>query len=299
MAQTPPANTLGRTGLQVTRLAFGAMEVRGPPRGRSATDDEVRNILTAVLDAGINYLDTSNDYGRSEEFVGNFLAGRRSEYFLASKCGCVPGGGEHVWTRDNLFRGLHESLDHLQTDYLDVMQLHGPSVEETERGGLVEALEDMRSQGKVRWIGVSTSLPNLPTYLESGAFDVFQIPYSALQRDHESLIADAARAGIGTVIRGGVAKGEPGEGLGKSEIWDNFERAGLDELRADGESRTAFMLRFTFTHPDIHAIIVGTLRPEHLAQNLEAIARGPLPAETYEQAKRRLDAVGVTPANAG
>ena len=299
MARRSPTNTLGRTGLQVTRLAFGAMEVRGPPRGRPATDDQVRNILTAVLDAGINYLDTSNDYGRSEEFIGTFLAARRSDYFLASKCGCVPGGGEHVWTRHNLFRGLHESLDRLRTDYLDVMQLHGPSVEDTERGGLVEALEDMRAQGKVRWIGVSTTLPNLPTYLESGAFDVFQIPYSALQRDHESLIADAARAGIGTVIRGGVAKGEPGEGLGTSEVWGDFERAELDELRADGESRTAFMLRFTYTHPGIHAIIVGTLRPEHLAQNLEAIGRGPLPAETYEEAKRRLDAVGVTPVIAG
>jgi len=175
--------------------------------------------------------------------------------------------------------------------------LHNPTVEECEAGDLVEALKAMQQQGKVRWIGVSTTLPHLPTYLQWGVFDVFQIPYSALQREHEAWITQAAQAGIGTVIRGGVAKGEPGvSGVDRPETWHYFEEAKLDELREEGESRTSFVLRFTLTHPHMHTNIIGTLNPEHLKGNAEATLRGPLSQEVYAEAKRRLDGIGVKPA---
>ena len=189
------------------------MEIRGGPRGRDISDDDARGILTAVLDSGITYIDTSNDYGRSEELMGRFIGSRRDDYFLATKCGCIPGGGEHIWTRENMFRGLEESLRRLQTDYVDVMQLHNATVAQCETEGVVDTLEEMRSQGKVRWIGASTTIPHLPTYIEWGVFDVFQIPYAAVLREHEEWITKAAQAGIGTVIRGGVGKGEPASAL--------------------------------------------------------------------------------------
>ncbi|MCY4110502.1 MAG: aldo/keto reductase [Chloroflexi bacterium] len=300
MAEQLATATLGRTGLEVTRLGFGAMEIRGGTRGRPTSDAEAEAILTAVLDAGITYIDTSNDYGRSEELIGRFIAGRRDEYFLATKCGCVgPAGGQHVWTRENMMRGLEQSLELLRTDYVDVMQLHGASVEESEREGVVDTLNDMREQGKVRHIATSTSVPNLPTFIEWGSFDLFQIPYSALNREHEAWISTSAEAGIGTVIRGGVQKGEPGEGGGQADAWDKFEQANLDELRAEGESRTAFMLRYTLSHPDVHTIIVGTKNPAHLRENLETERRGPLAPDVYAEAKRRLDAIGEAPASAG
>src|SRR5512134_878865 len=86
-----PTATLGKTGLEVTRLGYGAMEVRGPRiwGGRPVTEEQAERILNAVLDAGINLIDTSNDYGRSEEFIGKYLAHRREEYILATKCGCT------------------------------------------------------------------------------------------------------------------------------------------------------------------------------------------------------------------
>ncbi len=84
-------NPLGDTGLNVTRLGFGAMEIRGGPRGREVTPQQADTILNAVLDAGINYIDTSIDYGMSEEYIALFIANRRDEYFLASKCGCAVG----------------------------------------------------------------------------------------------------------------------------------------------------------------------------------------------------------------
>ena len=292
MSDNLPRAVLGRTNLSVTRLGWGAAD------RRVWKEDLAESMCNSVLDAGINYVDTANDYGRSEEFIGNLISHRRDEFYLASKCGCVPGGGSHVWTEENAFRGLHESLSRLKTDYLDLMQLHNPTVNECERGRLVAALNEMRDQGKVRWIGISTTLPHLPTFLEWGVFDTFQIPYSALERQHEEWITQVAEAGIGTVVRGGVALGEPGQGLGIPERWRGFSGAKLEDLQEADESRTAFMLRFTLTHPSIDTIIVGTQNPAHLRENVVAVNRGPLPADVYEEAKRRLSAAGLLPAAA-
>src|SRR5205085_2515199 len=140
------------------RLGYGAMEVRGTRiwGGRPVTEEEAERILNAVLDSGITFIDTANDYGRSEEFIGKYLSTRRDEFFLATKCGCTVAHKDentddtpHVWTRENLFRGLNESLERMKTDHIDLMQLHNPSVEQTEQGELVAALQEMKQQGKV------------------------------------------------------------------------------------------------------------------------------------------------------
>ncbi|MCA1595768.1 MAG: aldo/keto reductase, partial [Chloroflexi bacterium] len=198
----------------------------------------------------------------------------------------------HVWTRENLFRGLHESLERMRTDYVDVMQLHNPSVDQCEQGDLVAVLHEMKQQGKVRWIGCSSTSPHLDHYIKSGVFDVFQIPYSALERAHEGAIQAASDAGAGVIIRGGVARGEPGLGLGSEDRWKGWRDGKLDELLSDGEDRTAFMLRFTISHPGMSTTIVGTKNPDHLAINVKAARQGPLPAEVYEEAKRRLSSAG-------
>lgn len=299
-----PKRTLGRTGLQVTQLGFGAMEVRGERiwGGRPCNDEQAKAILNAVVDAGINFIDTANDYGKSELYIGRHLAQRRSSFYVATKCGChmtYAGNHDetpHFWTRDNLLRNVADSLMKMQTDVIDVLQLHNPSVEECEQGGLVDILKELRGQGAVKFIGCSSTLPHLPTYIQWGCFDVFQIPYSGLERRHENSITQAAEAGAGIIIRGGVAKGEPGAAQGRpGDRWERFGRAKLDELRGADESRTAFLLRFTLSHPHCHTTIVGTLLPEHLKENVEAALRGPLPTDVYEEAKKRLTAVGEVP----
>jgi aryl-alcohol dehydrogenase-like predicted oxidoreductase len=109
---------LGRTGLQVATLGYGAMELRGaPPRARDITEAQAETILNKVLDAGINYIDTSIDYGLSEERLGRYISHRRDEYYLASKCGCLVGAppaprgqrGQHVFTRDNVVVGYGQA----------------------------------------------------------------------------------------------------------------------------------------------------------------------------------------------
>lgn len=299
-------NLLGDTGLNVTRLGFGAMEIRGAPRGREVTAEQADTILNAVLDAGINYIDTSVDYGMSEEYIGRFISHRRDEFLIASKCGCkvgapvAPPGGPsvHEFTRDNVIAGVEQSLKRMKTDYMDVVQFHmSPTMQELEAEGALEALQELKQQGKVHHIGVSGTLPNLPEQIHSGVFEVLQIPYSALERQHEDLITAAAEKGIGNVIRGGVAKGEPGEsGVVGRVSWDTFEQAKLGELLDDGETRTSFMLRFTVSHPGMHTTIVGTLNPAHLQQNVDAVERGALPDDVYTEAKKRLTAIGQVPA---
>lgn len=303
MAKNLPMAILGKTGLDVTRLGFGAMEIRDLadlPEDRSLTGKQAQMMLNAVLDSGINFLDTSIDYGRSEEIIGKYISHRRSEFYLASKCGCpaLPDllGGGHVFTRENIIAGVNQSLERLNTDYIDIIQLHNPTVEDVEKGDLVSVLNDLRRDGKVRWIGVSSTLPHLSTFIEWQVFDEFQIPYSALLRNHENVISTASDTGIGTVIRGGVSKGEPGvSGVSRPDAWAKFDEANLDDLREDGESRTAFVLRFTLSHSQIHTIIVGTQNRMHLDENVAVAQRGPLAMDVYEEAKRRLSAVGVGP----
>jgi aryl-alcohol dehydrogenase-like predicted oxidoreductase len=297
---------LGRTGTEVTILGYGAMELRGQPRGPAITDEAAGQMLNAVLDAGINLIDTSVDYGRSEELIGRYLGHRRDEYFLASKCGCpldpptgTPPPYPHDYRPANVRAGVEQSLRRLGTDRLDLVQVHmSPSRDQLEQDQTIGTLQSLRDEGKVRFTGMSGILPNLPDHLAMGVFDVFQIPYSALQREHEELISAAAAAGAGTLIRGGAARGtlaadktgQPGPiGLPHGAGQERWAAAGLDGL-LDGMSRMEFVLRFTLSHPGLSSTIVGTANPEHLRANLAVAGRGPLPGDLYAEALRRLPA---------
>ena len=284
-------------------LGYGAMELRGAPRARDISDGQAETILRAALDAGINYLDTSIDYGLSEERIGRYIAHRRDNYYLASKCGCLVGAppaprGErspHVFSRENIIAGVEQSLRRMKTDYLDVVQFHiSPSRQTLEENGALDALLQLQAAGKVRFIGMSGTLPNLRDHIAMGIFDVFQVPYSAVEREHEDAISRAAEAGAGIVIRGGAAKGAPSTEKQTGLQWDRWKRAQLDDL-LDGMTSVEFVLRFTFSHPHMQTTIVGTVNPAHLQANLAALEKGPLPSDVYVEAKRRLGAAGLMP----
>ena len=299
-----PTRPLGRTGVEVTILGYGAMELRGGPRGPEIEDAEAGRLLNALLDSGVNLIDTSIDYGRSEELIGRYLAPRRDEFFLASKCGCLlelsPDAlppYPHDFSAANVRAGIEQSLERLQTDHLDLLQVHmSPSRSEMESHGTIEEMVKLRDEGKVRFLGMSGLLPNLPEHIEMGIFDVFQIPYSAVQREHEGLIAAAAAAGAGVLVRGGAARGAPSDdkgwtvppiGLAEGEARQRWEEGGIEDL-LDGMSRMEFTLRFTLSHPGLSSTIVGTSRINHLESNVAIASKGPLPPEVYEEAKRRL-----------
>ena len=301
--QTRP---LGRTKTDVTILGYGAMELRGLPRGPEITDQDAGRLLNAVLDGGINLIDTSPDYGRSEELIGAWIGHRRDEFFLASKCGCLlelPTDASppypHDYSAANVRADVEQSLRRLRTDRLDLVQVHmSPSPATLAAGRTVEALQELQAEGKVRFIGMSGILPHLPEHIAMKVFDVFQIPYSALQREHEDLITEAVAAGAGTLIRGGAARGAPADdknwrtgpiGLAAGEGQRRWDSSGLEDLLASsGLTRMEFVLRFTLSHPGLSSTIVGTANLAHLRGNIAVAERGPLPADLYAEAKKRL-----------
>jgi len=115
-----------------------------------------------------------------------------------------------------------------------------------------------------------------------------------VEREHESAISTASEAGSGIVIRGGAAKGAPSEDKQAGTQWERWQQVELDDL-LEGMTSMAFILRFTFTHPDMDTNIVGTINPAHLQDNINALLQGPLPSDVYAEAKRRLNAVGLRP----
>jgi aryl-alcohol dehydrogenase-like predicted oxidoreductase len=296
---------LGNTGLHPTLLGYGAMELRHVDQA------EATRLLNAVLDGGINYIDTSPDYGLSETYIGYALAARRGEFLLATKCGCNvdtrgrPQEPAHIWSRAQLQENLENSLRRLQTDHIDVWQLHG-TMPEWLAGGredeTIQALQEIVEQGKVGVIGVSFrngrqgealypagyGFQAIQEFMTWGVFDMMQIVYGGLTRKNEIAIAEAAGRGIGIVIRGLVKR--------YLANYDQlFTEAGLDELRAEGESRDALLIRFALGHPGVSTGIVGSKNVTHIRENIAAAEQGPLPADVYAEAVRRLTKVGIVP----
>lgn len=290
--------TLGRTGLEVTQLGYGSMGLRGPKTWgvRVVDEDDADRFLNSVLDAGINFIDTSPDYGLSEERIGRYIGARRDEFYLATKCGCAYTQHEdhleidHAWEKDVVKRNLETSLKRLRTDHIDLLQFHGGDAESIQRAGLVDLLIEFRDQGLIRFIGSSNSLPNLPGMIDLGVFDTFQIPYSCLKPEHHDWITKAAATGAGIIIRGGIAHGGPDAEIQRAALNDVWTRAGLDELLPARMTRAELILRYTLSHPEIATVIVGTCNPTHLAENLAAAEQGALPAELHAQISSRVAA---------
>ena len=290
---------LGKTGLEVTQLGYGGMGLRGPKTWgvRVVGEEHAETLLHAVLDAGINFIDTSPDYGMSEQRIGRYIGSRRSEFYLATKCGCAYTQHEdhleinHIWKPDVVRRNIETSLARLQTDHVDLLQFHGGDAETLQREGLIDVLTDYRRQGITRCIGVSSSLPHLPGMIDLGVFDTIQIPYSCLAPQHHELISRAAARGAGTIVRGGIAQGGPDAEIQRPALNDVWERAELDTVLPDGMKRAELILRYTLSHPDCQTTIVGTCSLDHLADNLAAAEKGPLPHELYDHVTRRVAAL--------
>lgn len=291
--------TLGRTGLEVTQLGYGSMGLRGPRTWgvRVVSEEAADEFLNGVLDAGINFIDTSPDYGISEERIGRYISSRRNEFTLATKCGCVYTQHddhleiEHVWEKDVLLRNIETSLKRLQTDHVDILQFHGGDAETIQRAGLIDTLMSFRDQGLIRFIGASSSLPHLPGLIDLGVFDTFQIPYSCLAPQHHDLITRAAESGAGIIIRGGIAQGGPDAEIQRPALNDVWTRAKLDEVLTEGMKRAELILRYTLSHPHCHTTIVGTCDPTHLGENVAASAQGPLPVDLYDEVTSRVSAL--------
>ena len=297
-----PKRKLGNTDLDVTQLGYGSMGIRGPNTWGVRVVDEVEaeRILHEVLDLGINFIDTAPDYGISEQRIGRYLSSRRSEFYLATKCGCDPVQHadhieiRHTWTKETLCRNIESSLERLQTDYVDLMQFHGGDAETLLREGLIDLLRDYQTQGMIRYIGMSNKLPQLPDLIKLGVFDTFQVPFSCLAPEHDAILREAAVLGAGLIIRGGIAHGGPDAEIQRPQLNDVWNQAFLDEVLPSDMSRAELILRYTLSMPYCDTTIVGTCDSEHLRENVRACQAGPLPQALQTEIERRVASVRLT-----
>ena len=181
---------LGRTGLHVSRTAFGALPIQ------RVDFDTAKAILTRAVDGGITFIDTASGYSDSEEKIGYALAGRRDELFIATKC----SGAKN---RADVIAKVEESLRRMKTDHVDVLQLHNPSElpdpadPESTYAGLLEA----RERGLTRFIGITNHTRSLAVEaVESGLYDTLQFPLSAISSAEDFELAElCARHDVGFI----------------------------------------------------------------------------------------------------
>ena len=215
------------------------MELRGAPRGRDVTDTQAETILHAVLDAGINYIDTSIDYGVSEERIGRYIGDRRSEYYLASKCGCLVGAppaprgqtGTHVFTRDNILAGVEQSLTRMRTDYLTWFSSHSPYIAPPRRMRAGDRPWTQRA-GTIRFAGVR----HLPTRQITSPWAVFAGSRSLLsgRAGHDSDHRGGGQAGPASSFGAAPPRARPqreASGVQWKAVADVHPRDLLDGMR--------------------------------------------------------------------
>jgi len=274
----------GRTGLEVSVLGFGGAEI-GYERAEQATVDR---LLGTALDAGLNVIDTAECYAISEESIGKSVAGRRSEYHLFTKCGHASGFDLPDWHPDMLRRSIDRSLQRLDTDYVDVINLHSPPIDILRQGDAIAVVEEARAAGKARWIGCSADDVEAAYVVECGAFDVIQTSLSIADQQAITLTLPKARAAnMGVIAKRPIANAawttsNRNEVGGYSQIyWDRLRELDYDFLiTGEAVDHLRQVLQFTLGQAGVHVAIVGTKNPERWQMNAAAAASTPLsPAE--------------------
>ena len=197
---------LGRTGLRVSIIGLGTMVHAG--HFGPMKDEESLAAIDAALELGVNFIDTSDAYGAgySETLLGNALKGRRDKVILATKGGNVmvgPNKGKRIFAPEYIDDVLHGSLKRLQTDWIDLYQLHNPDVEVIERGEVWEVLEKRKKEGKIRHYGVSINTMAEGIAAAKGRrAETIQVEYSLLQQEPaEEIFPLAQAANVGIIAR--------------------------------------------------------------------------------------------------
>ena len=311
---------LGRTGLRVSRLCLGTMTF-----GVQCDEPASVAILDTAATGGITFIDTADVYpsggdlstvGRTEEIIGRWLRGKRDEFIIATKCSgrMGPQAWQQGNSRKHVLDAVDASLRRLQTDYIDLYQLHSPDpntpIDETLR-----AMDDLVRAGKVRYVGCSNFLSyqvaralGRSEVLGVARFDSVQPRYNLLFRQIErELLPFCAEEGIGVIpynpLAGGLLSGKhqqgtPTEGtrftLGSAgamyqqRYWHEREFETVEQVRPlaaeAGMSLVQLAVGWVLANSTITAPIIGASRPEQLADSLKA-AETPLPHDL----KQRLD----------
>jgi aryl-alcohol dehydrogenase-like predicted oxidoreductase len=290
---------LGKTGLRVSEVAFGAwaiggaMDVSGFPVGwRNVTDTESIAAIERALDLGINFFDTADMYGRghSEELLGKTLKGK--DAIIATKVGNRIDANDAYkdFSQDYVREAIEGSLRRLNRDVIDVYQFHNPEAEDYGQEDLLEVLQKLKQEGKIRAVGVSISNPKEGLDLvKDGNVDTIQVLFNVLnQEPAKELIPEAESNGVGIIVRVPLASGLlTGKFKESDRFFSDDNRSNyltpkrmketltvvneLKELTAKMNlPLTAVSLAFVLQFSGVSCLIAGAKNPMQVEQNASA-----------------------------
>ena len=242
--------TLGKTGLRVSRMGLGGIPIQ------RVDAEAAKKLLDAVEAAGINYIDSARGYSVSEERIGQAIEGRREKFVLATKTMSRD--------REGMARDIETSLKNFRTDYIDLYQVHNPSLEQLEQvcapGGALEALLEAREAGKIGHIGLTAHKPEVfRRALELPWVETVMFPYNLVENQGTELMERARELNVGFINMKSLAGG------------------------AIEDARLA--LRFAAANPNVSVVLPGMYSPEEVAQNAAAVAdASPLTEEELAKA---------------
>ena len=285
---------LGKTGLEVSEVSLGLWAVGGDAWG-PVQDEESLAAMRSAFDAGVNFFDTADVYGRghSEELLGQFLADvPREDVYVATKVGLWRGRQPNPYVDEQMIiEDCEASLRRLGVEYIDLYQDHVWWDENTEV--FTAALRRLKEQGKVRFVGLSANDHDYVRHFDDaiGGMDTLQLDYSLLNREPENeTLPYCQQHGIGVIVRGPLAMGKltgkfsadstfaEGDIRGDWVNSDNRE-AYLADLEAaerlsflaDGRTLAQAALAYVVAHPAVSTTIPGAKRPSQVEDNVAAV----------------------------
>ena len=283
---------LGKTGLRVSAIGLGTMVHAG--HFGPMKDSESLAAIETALELGVNFIDTSDAYGAgySETLLGNALKGKRDKVILATKGGNVmagPNRGKRVFEPDYIARVMDESLQRLKTDYIDLYQLHNPTVDVIERGAVWEVLQRAKQAGKIRHYGVSiNTMEEGIAAVKDGRAETIQVEYNLLvQEPAETIFPLAQQANVGVIarvpLRRGILTGKMSRADEQRFTGDDLrarsfkgeafakELAKAEQLRffVHGAAKTLGQaaIAFCLAHPAVSIAIAGARNSEQMREN--------------------------------
>jgi predicted aldo/keto reductase-like oxidoreductase len=242
---------LGKTGLRISQVGFGGIPIQ------RITPEEARILMQAVTEAGINYIDTAKAYTVSESYIGQAIAGMRDKFVLATK--------SMARTKEAMAADIQDSLNRLQTDYIDLYQVHNPNMEQLRTvcapGGALEALLEAKAAGKIRHIGQTAhSVAVFETGLSMDWVETIMFPYNIVETQGEALMHRCAEQNVGFIAMKPLAGGA------------------LEDAK--------LAMRFICANPDVTVVIPGMYSPAEVTENVAA-AEDTTPLTDAEQEKLR------------
>lgn len=286
---------LGTSDLKISPISFGCMSLKG-------SQEENERIIQQALEYGINYFDTANIYddGMNETLLGKAFKGIRNKVIIATKVGNQrrADGGGLDWNprKEHILASVEESLKRLQTDYIDLYQLHGGTIEDPI-DETIEAFELLKNQGKIRFYGISSIRPNvIREYVKRSNIVSVMMQYSLLdRRAEETCFGLLKEHNIGVLARGSVASGLLVNKPAKNYLNYNEEQvqkasAAIKNLSGEQRSTAQTAIQFVLENPAITSAVVGIRTEEQLKDAVETLSVNELTETEMEELRRAIEA---------